>query len=276
MSFYQPTTVAAADYNIARRPTLGAEMDVYLSSSEVVEIGRYEMLAAGSGEWTSDAVNAAVLSADPSDLQVVVQAEVRSSAPVVVTVVGTDQNDAAITATATLSPPGWVTNQSYSFPEGYAKDLTPTVGGKMFKTITSVTFTNGARGGKFRIYKLPALTSFTLVGFTTGGDFTTKSRPPKPIADKLDGSAVVKFGRSEPGTLSLTAKYLSVGDGLQRFAGRRCTAMAIIEKEEQLITERLIFGNYVPNVRPSMPEGDGDATAGGEGMFEVFAAFVAP
>jgi hypothetical protein len=272
---YEPSVVAAADYGIARRPSFGGEMKVYLSSDEAVEIGEISMTATNSGTYEGDTVNEAVLAANPSDLVLVVSPEVKSDTPIVVTVTGTDQFDVSRTFVGTIIPPAWVPNQTYDFPEGYAVDLVPSVVGKKVKTITDVSVSGGDRGSKMKIVKLPSLDTFTIVGCTTDKEFTTKTRPPKPIACGLDGSEHVKFGRSEPGSLNVTQKYVSYADGLGRFAGRRCTAMAVVEKEEAVITERHFFGNFVPKVMPKMPDGDGEATMGGEGLYEQYAFFVA-
>lgn len=269
---YEPTVIAATDYPIARRPSFGAEMLVSLSSEETYELGQVYMEAVASGTWEADVPNAAVLLADPSDIVVMVSPEVKSAAQVVVTVTGTNSADGALTGTATIKPPAWVPNQTFDFGEGYAVDV---VAASAFKTITGVTFTQGSKGGKLRLFKLPALDTFSLVGVTTAKDFTPKTRTPKPIADGLDGSAFVKFGRTAPGTLSITQKFVSFSDGLMRFAGRRCTAVAVVEKEETLITERLIFGNFVPPAKIAFPDGDDEATNSAEGMFEAFFVFSA-
>lgn len=275
MSLYEPTVIAPADYGVARRPAFGGELKVYLSAAEVFEVGAFKFSAAATGVWDGDEVTANVLSADPSDLSLVVSPELKSTADVVVTVTGTDATDIAMTGTATIKAPGWVPNQTSNFQEGYAVDVVPDVPGKMFKTVTGVTATNGTRGAAFKLFKLPAASSYSLVGCTTSKDFSTKTRPPKGIACGMDGGAFVKQGRSEAGSLSISQKHVSFADGLARFAGQRCTAKAVLDKEDTLITEVLVFGNYVPGSKPAFPDGDEEATNSVEGMYEQFFAFVA-
>lgn len=272
---WKPEAIALKDRGIAARPTLGQEFEVYASPDEVYEAGMVEVPATDSGILSTEQVGASILSDAPAEVHAVVAYQLQSAVQVVVTLNVTDEDNTVTTAVATFAPPVWVNNQSFNFPEGFGVPLVVTTG-KKIKSINSLaSVTGGKRGGQIRLLMLPALTSFSRVGCTTQNDFSTKNRPAVPIACGPNGSKYVKQGRSEPGELRVTAKYRSMADDLARLGGMRSTAMVLVRKEGQVLTERLLFGNWVAMVKPNAGDGSDEATMQGEGMYEYFGAFFA-
>jgi hypothetical protein len=275
MSKYLPPEVALLDSEIAGDPALALEFKAYVSSELVTRIGDLNIPAADSGVLEMSRVGEAVIDAEPSDLQLAVRDQLNSAvAPVIVFNV-TDEDDDPTTAEADFTPPSWVENDSFDYQAGYAVDLV-TANGKKIKSIDGIaSVTGGARGSKLRIFKLPDRDTFKLVGFCTDRDFSTKSRPAENIPDQADGSASVKRGRSAPGELNLSQKFGTFGDGLSRVSGKRCTVMLELEKDDKVITDRLVFGNYIGAVKPSAGDGSDHATSRMEGSYEHLAVFVA-
>ena len=89
----------------------------------------------------------------------------------------------------------------------------------------------------------------------------------------LVGSAYTKFGRSEAGSLNVSARHFTFGDGLSRLGNHVVSAMVVVKKDGRITGERLVARAWRPN--PQTPRGDGDdeVITTAEGMFENFAAF---
>lgn len=95
-----------------------------------------------------------------------------------------------------------------------------------------------------------------------------------PIACGYNGARWIKKGRSEPPTLELSAKYTSGGDGLMRLNGHKVTVLIETKKEDRLLTERQLYGNWRPTVAARKGDGDNEAEARATGMYELFAVLV--
>lgn len=273
-----PDVIAASDYPIAQKPTFGGETNLYVTALAPTEQGLLEVRGVNSGVWTPDSAAATALGTTPQELVAVMEVDANGGAAnIVVTVVGTDQSDGALTGTATFAPPGYAKMTEKIFPTGFAVDVS-VAAGKKFKTITSVSVTNlaAAKNARITLFGLPSWTSFFLVGCKTDLNFATKSRVPKSIACGMDGTAFSKLGRSEESKLTFDSKLISMGDGAPRYDGVRATWAIQTTKEGRLVTERAYFLGAIIKVEPKHPDGEGESMASGSGIFEDVAIMPAP
>lgn len=277
MSKFVPSSVDVADLGIAQAPFFGGEFAVYLSAKPCYRIGTIDLTAAGTGTYTDDPTTSiTAVNASGADLQVMAESDIISpGGQFSCWIMGTNASDAVCSGVARFSPPSWVYNQSYDFQQGYAVDVD--AGVNKFKTVTGVALIqNGAKNMKLKVLMLPALTDFSLVGCSTGSDFTDNARPSKAIPCGMKGNAFTKKGRSEQATLKISSNLISFGDGLGRMSGKRCTAMLVGLKEDAVITDRLVFTEYIPRVSPKIGEGDNTSSVDADGNYTDCAYFIAP
>lgn len=270
---YSPNQISdSADIAIARNHSIGGQKKLWASKEPVREVGELFFAGDGSGVWTPDPITQ--LPSTGADLQLKVREEldVTGSSPAVITVVGTDQNDAALTGTATLSAPGWVLNKGNDFSEGAAYDVV-TPAGKRFKTITSVSGTQAKKWSKLALFQLPSDTSWQYIDMVESIDPKIGTRPGHAIPDGLDGSKEVVAARSPVASISISAMHRSVADGLQRFAGRSCSLRWELWKDGKILAERHIAGGCILSVDPSFPDGDGEVKQVAEGMMQEYFGF---
>lgn len=277
MSQFSPPNLSASDVVIASKPALGGEFVALLSAGDSWELGVFQTQAANSGVWTPDAYAASQLLANPNNLVVVAETSVKDTGDIVITVNGTDQNGANLSATATIAPINWAKNQSVAFPTGTAWDVLPGDLTKKFKTILSISIacTQVARGASFKVMSLPDISTFTEVGYTNDKNFNTRAPEAEAIQDRLDESAAVKPGMRPKGELTIKSKYVTLGDGMAKFAGVRCVAALELRKENLVLTERLIFTGFVPMVKPSAGNGKDQSDFDASGIYEKLAIFIA-
>jgi hypothetical protein len=254
---YTPAAINPDDLDIAEAPYLGGEFAVYLTNKPAVNLGEVELSASGSGAWTA---SAAAIKTGGADLQCVATTEVRSDVDVVITFNVTNDLSAVTTATATFTAASRAANQTSHFPRHVAVDLVLATGTKI-KTITGVaSVVGGDRNIRFAVYQLPEAADYSLVGCTTSKKFTTKSRQPKGIDCGMEADAFVKRGKTKPGELSIDSKFGGMHDRLARFDGKKTTAMLVGIKDGVVMTDRLVFAQFVPSVEVDLPDGDGEAT----------------
>lgn len=274
---YGPTLVTAANYPIARKPAFGGEKTVYLTTDDAMEIGEFEITALNSGVWTADAVN--TIPAAGGYLVAVVSSPTGmsgGSANVVLTVAGTNELSASVSATATFQPPGYAENSLKEFQVGYAVDCELSADKKwVTAAVTGVTCQADAIGATIKLILMPDPSRFKEIGCTNDFDFTTLSQVPKAIPCGMNGAAFTKLGRSEQPTITISGKLKGFGDGLTRFDGRSCTAKISIKKEGVLVTDNLYFAGVYLKVKPTYPDGDGEAMVTAEGVFSDQALMVA-
>jgi hypothetical protein len=127
----------------------------------------------------------------------------------------------------------------------------------------------------FGIFKLPELSDYTLIGCTSDVSFNTRSRQARGIDCGMETDAFIKRGKTQPGDLSIGGKLKGFAEGLTRFDGLRTTCMLIGVKDGQVTGDRLVFTQWVPNLKARLPEGDGDAMVDAEGKFVEHMFFVA-
>ena len=275
----QPTTIASTDYQVARKPTLGGEIEVWASPDEAYEFSTVEYATANSGVQTNHDYNVlATIHTSGSDLAVVIKEYFNATASVTVNFVGTDENGAAMTGAATIAPPGWATQDNYRFPEGAAFDITPTAPtytGKKWKTIGYAGHTGGtiSATSAFRIFSFPVSTSFKQTSCNTSVEYATPIRPAIAIPCGMDGvGGGVKAGRTEQPTISVRGKYRAYVDGLGKYAGKPCTLRIRVKKEARLIVEDNFLGNCRLTSKPSHGDGNDESSIVAEGLYEYFAS----
>jgi hypothetical protein len=155
--------------------------------------------------------------------------------------------------------------------------ITPVGTTQLVSSITGLTsVTNGGPLQSFRVYQLPAVTDYELIQASTEIDFNTKDRPAKGIDAGMESDFWVKRGKAMPGELSIGSKFRSFTDGMARYSGQKCTSMLVGLKEGAVLSDRLVFTQWVGAIKPKLPDGDGEATMECAGKFVDHLFFVAP
>ena len=190
------------------------------------------------------------------------------------TAVWTEANALPATAVATLKAPALARDQSNALPQGLAVDFV-TPAGTTVRTVTSLaSITGGGAGNRFAIVAMPEEESYVSIAECTDKELEAPVGKAVPIPQGYNAAQWVKKGRSDIPKLTIKAKYISAGDGLARINGQRITAMLVTRKDDSVLTERVIVGGYRPVVKIKSPDGNSEAEATAEGIFEKFAVFV--
>lgn len=279
MSLYVPSAIQAADLDVAIAPYLGGEFAVYLTTKAAVKFQEIALTAAGEGD--SIAVPGASFTA-PGHIQIAALTPILSSAAVEFEFnSGQTIGGADTPATATFAPPARAANQSFNFARGYAVDLlaeTPNPGDTFtsLDLISSSGIDGGGKNQVFGVFQLPAFSDYSLVGCTTDIDFNTKSRAAKGVDCGMEADAYIKRGKTQPGELNIGGKLKGFAEGLARFDGLKTTVMLVGLKDGQVTGDRLVFTQWVPNLKPRLPDGDGEAMIDATGKFSEHLFFVAP
>lgn len=256
-----PDAVATADYPLAQTPPLGGEKDVYASTTKARILGYITQSADSVGSYTF--VN--LPSASPGPILAVVYNRLTSDDRAYVTYAGLGGGFLA---------PGYVADQSYSFPGGKAVELTGT-----FSTPTSATtasMTNGSVGDKIVLVEMPALTAFNYVGCTKDKSTKIPTATSKGIDCQLNTNRWVTQGKRESGELTVNGLDHGPDTGLMRIRGLKCVAMIDANKEDAVKTSRTFCIDWTPSLTNSDPDGDGESTIAATGMFSIVAILSAP
>lgn len=278
----RPNTVAAADYPIVQKPTLGGETVLKLSGKVAYELGTVEITGANTATFSQDLTGKAQLAVDARDVICVVENAVGDLvADVVITMMTKDNTGTPVnmSGVATIKVPGYARVTDRVFQVGYGVALEPQTAAKMYTEITSlvgVTANVAAKGLKVSFFAMPDVGTFVNVGCKTELDYETKSRIPMNIACGMDGSAFTKPGRTSPGEMNATAKYIGPADGLARFDGQRCIMVAETRKEDKLVTDYTYFIGFIGKIKVNSPDGESEATLSVQGKYEDLAIVPAP
>jgi hypothetical protein len=268
-------SIPADDIPIANAPEIGGESKVKLSYGEIGVVGQLAQTAPGSGTWTVE-TPAFDFTALGVDLALVCDTGIKSTVNVVVNLNVTLDDDTSGTATATFAVPSYAKDQSSNLPAGLAVDVLPQGAGnadKKIKAILSIaSITGGAKGNRFSLVCLPS--DWFDVGCTKSKNEKLPVAKSLAIACGLKGSAFVKAGRSEPGELELKALNFTYGDGLSRLNGHRGSVLIEVLKAGRVLTERTVYGGYLPTPSTDRGDGDDEVTNSATGNFESFAKFV--
>lgn len=274
---YIPATITNAERAVARKTILGGEKKLYVTQVQAERVGDVQLLADGSGTFTADPVT--VLPAAGADLVVKVDGFLSSidTDPVVLTLVGTADDDSLLSGTATFNPPGWVQVQSKHFGEGVSMDVTTNQVGRKWKTLTAVVpSANAKKGTRAKILRLPDTNDWQLIGKVESLTPNVGISPGISVPDGLIGTAEVLRGRSEESTFTVTTLNASSQDGLQRFAGNEMCLRLDIEKAGKLVTERHVLTNAIMRSNADFPDGNELSRQNAEGLMADACFFAAP
>ncbi|HXP62045.1 MAG TPA: hypothetical protein VN829_16230 [Dongiaceae bacterium] len=266
----RPKDIAATDFPMAVKPTLGYELQLYVSTQLGVEPGMLAIQAANSGVYTPSAADNAALAAAPMELVAELEGDVNCGASdMVMTVTGTDANGQPLTGTATFKVPSYSSFTERVFPKGYAVEVT-TASGNPFKTVTAVTVQNDAvaAGVNIALFGVPALGTFRKIGCKTQLNFDPKVPLPHSVQCGRDLSAFIKAGEIPEGTLDITAKIPTFSDGLARVNGRRVTGMIKEVKEDKLDTMHVFMFGLIMTSKVSNGESVDPSTLSATAKYE--------
>lgn len=265
----RPSDLAAVNYPAALHPIMGYEEQLYFTSLPSADLGTLEIGGLNSGTFTASVPDAAILSAQPMEVLCMLKNPLNSAGGFRVTVLGTDQNNAALSGTAYFQPPGYSNNANIVFPVTWASEVE--IGtGKYFKTITSVIpwCLADATAVKVELFGIPAISNMIKVPCKVSIEYTPKVPEGHEIQCGRDMSAFVVEGEIPVGMLTVTAKVPNESDGLSRFNGLRCTGVIKRLANDQIPTGHTFLTGLILKSKKSIPEGVETSTYSADGKFE--------
>jgi hypothetical protein len=279
----KPADLTVSQYPVATRPALGFERQLYVSPQAHTVLGEIQIVTVNSGTYTPRVADNAALLAAPQELLCVLGVDADlGSTDLIVTVTGTDQNNAPLTGTATFTPPGYAQDQTRSFPKGWAAEVTATAT-KRFKTVNTVSFVTAAdipSTPKLLLIGVPTLDNtaagtFRLIGTKVSLSSTRKIRSPVAIQDGADKGKYIKPGEIPVPTLSIKGKVPSEADGLARYNGKRVTGWVIEKKEDKVTTQHIFYFGLIMTAGDDVGEGEDPVMLNADSLFEEFATILA-
>lgn len=277
----KPADLTTKQYPVALKPTDSYEEQLLYSLQQPLQVGVWTAIAANSGVYTPSVADVAQLAVTPLELAVVLDNNIDSSVlnggsgiTPVITITGTDVNNAAVTGTATFASPAYAQTQVPVFCKTFAAEATTTpTAGTAFKTITGVTMTGGAELApvKFVIIGLPPLSSFVQVATKTKLDWALRVPMPHSIASGRDKSKYIKPGEIEEGTITITARNPNWGDGLARINGIRVTGLVKEVKEDQVDVVHIFLLGMILTWKASGGESTESVELTANGLYELSA-----
>ena len=274
----RPTPLTAQQYGLATKPGLGYEQQLFVSTQQATNLGVLLCAGANSGVYTASVADNATLLGAPQELLCVLDTDIADSGDIVLTVTGTDQTSAALTATATFTPPGYANEQSRVFPKGYAVEIVPPVDGKLFKTITNISIacTALAQYAKFKIIGVPSIASYTKIGLKMQLNYDPKVPMPTAIQDGRDLGRFIKAGNIDIGALEINVKVPSNADGLARYNGIRVTGLIKEVKEDKVGTMNIFFTGLIMTSKAKVGEDQSPNQLDATAMYENIGFVLAP
>jgi len=274
----RPTALTLAQYALATKPSLGYEQQLFISTQQAVSPGMLLCVGANSGIYTASVSDTAMLFGAPQELLCVLDTDISDTADIVISVTGTDASGAALTGTATFTPPAYVNEQARVFPKGYAVEIVPTVDGKLWKTITNVAIvaTGAAQFAQFKFLGLPSLASYKKIGLKVSLEYDAKTPMPTAVQEGRDMGKYIKPGNIEVGTASITGKIATQGDGIARYNGVRVTGLIKEVKEDKVGTMNIFLAGLILNAKVKTAEDQSPNTLEASAMFETLGFVMAP
>jgi hypothetical protein len=263
-----PTAIAATDYPTANTPTLGGEIEVRLTTKPSYLLGVASLTADGVLSYKY----VATPTANPGPiLAVSIGGGVFQNAAETITYGG---------LSGSFTPVVWSSNQTFSFPVGRAVELTGTYAAPTSSSVPTLahasTSTHMLAGSQFALIQMPALSDFVLAGCTTERRVKVPVRGTKNIACGMNEAEWTTPGMTRVGELEISGLNQGYDDGLLRFAGVKCQAMLVRNRESRLITERAICTDWTGECETPFPTGDSEATVSLRGQFSKFVVLPAP
>ena len=272
-----PTQLLPSQYAMALKPTLGYELQLYVSTQLSVEPGMLNIAAANSGVYTPSAADNATLATAPMELIAELEDGVNCGPTnLAITVTGTDSGGNPLTGTATFAVPAYSSFTDRVFPKGYAAQVV-TANSTPFKTITSVSVVCDAMaaGLNVSLFGVPALSTFRKIGCKTQLNFDPKVPLPHAVQCGRDLSAFIKAGEIPEGTLDVTAKIPTFSDGLARVNGIRVTGMIKEVKEDVLDTMHVFMFGLIMTAKVTNGESVDPSTLSAMARYEDIAVVLA-
>ena len=110
----RPPDLTSGQYPLATKPSLGYEQQLWISTGQYTDVGAFTIISANSGVAALGAPSAAQLAGAPQELMLQLDSPVIADGQLVLTVIGTDINNAAATYVATITPPGYARKNTVS------------------------------------------------------------------------------------------------------------------------------------------------------------------
>jgi len=268
----RPNLLTTTEYPVALSPAQGYEQQLYVSKEAYSNPGKFELVAVNSGVATMSNADQAQLAATPQRLLAMLDNDARGNGPLVLTVTGTDQDNAPLSGIATFSPPGWSNDASYGFPKGWAEEVFATAG-KKFKTITNIAVTADAGwlGNRLQLFGVPdpaEAGKYVLIGCKTQLNYDYKVPMPYAIQCGRDKGAFIKEGDIPVGAAEITTKIPDASSGLVRYNGGRVTGLIKDLKNDKLHVQNIFLLGLTITVKSNFGEGEDPATLTGTAMYE--------
>lgn len=273
----RPANLTTNDYPLALSPTQGYEQQLYTSNELYAALGKFEVVGVNSGVATLVSAGLAQLAATPQRLLLALATDVLGGAALVVTVTGTDQDNAPVTGAATFQPPAWSGDASFGMPRNWGAEVAAPAG-KKFKTITNIAVvadvlytTGGNTIVKFFGVPDPADTNkYLKVGCKTQLNYDPKVPMPYPIQCGRDKGAFIKQGDIPVGSAEITAKMPDNSAGILRNNGRSTTGLIKELKNDKLNTQNIYLLGLITTVKVNVGEGEDPTTVSGTALYEEY------
>lgn len=273
----RPTALTATQYGLATKPGLGYEQQLFVSTAQSVNLGTMLVAGANSGVYTPNTSDNQTLLGAPQELLVVLNTDVADSGSIVLTVTGTDANNAPLTGTATFTPPVYAKEATNTFPKGWAVELIPNTNGALWKTIINVSIacTSLAQYAQFRILGVPSVASYTKIGTKVTLNYDPKVPMPTAVGDGRDLGAFIKAGNIDIGALEINGKVPSNADGLARYNGIRVTGLIKEVKEDKVGTMNIFLTGLIMTAKAKVGEDQSPNQLDATAMYENIAFMLA-
>ena len=234
---------------------VGVEQYYAYCLTDADKVGDVPITAAGTGTWAADA-GFTFDTVDGDDLVVRANCAIKSTADIVITVVGTKFGGAANTATVTIPALS---------PEGASFDLRDATEAK-WASITSVSFTGGVNGDGFDIYAFPTDASFTDMDFVESAKFDvggTVKAVPKHY-EPVDHNKRIRGENS----LTMTELYGNNESGLSKIKNRDVLLRVRVHADGAAVaSETRYYSTCRTTVPINMPSNDEFVTVEAQGRF---------
>lgn len=235
---------------------LGLEAYMAYNLGVIQDVGKYASNGGVTGVYTPETGNPPEFNILGEDLMLRASNALRNSIGMIVTVTGTDLLDAALTGTATFAPYG---------SEGVAHKVVST-GGVKWKTVTTITATNGIAGDGLQICTMLNHANDVELGFadSVNPDFGTRV---KSIPKHYDYDHMKRIRGDNK--LTVTNPYFTNLVGLSAINNRDvCMLVSIQDDGQALPTEVWIIDGARLSVKTSAKTGPEEIMENADGMFK--------
>lgn len=274
-------TLTAAQSALAQKPSVGAESNIYVSSTEMINLGKIVTDSGGVASW-KPRPGAVIPTGEEWDIHLRSDDGLKGLAgnPTVTFDVTIGDAVGAGTALATLVIPSYVTDQSKTWPVGTMEDFIPQGVGNSAKSIESITALNASTNLPantiLSVWASPPVASFSEVGYCKGINGPYQVPGSISIADRYESAAAVKKGRSQDAELSLEFNHISSMEGMGRYNGHRVTIWNKVVKDKTVHSDNIVYTGLVPEITPNRGDGDDPVMETTSGPYEKFFTVVAP